>query len=588
MKKLRNEQGYALAIAILVITVLSILGISLMATTGNSKKMAGNEQQNQAAYYIAEAGLNLKKAEIKKAADQFRKETAGWTGSKLEDALLQPPKISTSTTYNSKNSNGTNKVFDTANASAKVTVSITPEPIAKTANNNPITNKQNYIYKIKSVGTIDNQKRTLTSTMSYDLTVNSEEQKPEVKPDEEIEGYLNPYIHALEKLEFSGGLLSTRIILGLDKSKYQSNFPFKSDGAWGTYYDKKLNKKYTGSTCEVESRDANYKIIQDKLDKCLSNKKNSLNITYNQKDKINLDPFPTKEFSELDGIKKNFPTESKIVTSSNSVIPSGIYSIKDKQVSKINIGNNDVTLIMSENIFSNNVNISGTGNLKIITNDFITFNEQRFNFDKNNVTIISKSNIHIANTFGNIDAAEIKLIANKVSFNGGGSDIMTKNLISIFANENIDINSNNPFPNSRANIYYKGTNAAKFNDGQDLSANLDFLNSTISSFNITKFSGNAHFRKINPKVDSFEIGGATNTFAYNFIYAPGYTVNIVGGKAFKGSLVAKNINIENGLIEPDQPTPPNDNGSNNGGSIITDSTFSDALDSGTLEIDNER
>ncbi|WP_299510786.1 pilus assembly PilX N-terminal domain-containing protein [uncultured Rummeliibacillus sp.] len=60
-----NENGYTLIIVILTLVVITILGLGLMGTTANSLKISSHERDNQSAYYIAEAGLVQKRAEIK-------------------------------------------------------------------------------------------------------------------------------------------------------------------------------------------------------------------------------------------------------------------------------------------------------------------------------------------------------------------------------------------------------------------------------------------------------------------------------------------------------------------------------------------
>lgn len=61
---LQNEHGYTLIIVTLLIVVISILGLSLMATTATTLKQSDGERNNQSSFYIAEAGLVQKKKEL--------------------------------------------------------------------------------------------------------------------------------------------------------------------------------------------------------------------------------------------------------------------------------------------------------------------------------------------------------------------------------------------------------------------------------------------------------------------------------------------------------------------------------------------
>lgn len=593
MKQLRNEQGYALAIAVLVITVLSILGISLMATTGNSKKMANKEQENQAAYYIAEAGMNLKKAEIKKAADLFRKDTAGWKDSKIEEALKQPPKINLSTTYNSKNSNGTDKVFDTNNASAKVTVEYTTKPGAKTTTDNQTKAVQNYIYKIKSVGMIDNQKRTITSTMSYDLTVNSEEQKPDEKPDEEIDGYYpiegipEASIHALESFSFHQDSLKGKLLFGFDKKNTSSFFPFLKEEGGGKYF-------YTKNDYVQHGGCKNKKCLE------LGN-----NMQFNRPDQVKLYPFPTKEFELLDSL---FPSKAKEIEISDNdkptSIPSGIYKVTNTNFAKgkklnLDIGNNDVKIIMkgvTDLSFSGNpINILGSGNITIYTDNFELLDYRKADFHNNDVTMISTSKFSITGS-SSINLRSLKLITKNFNSQGDTKIFSTSNS-RFFVSNHITLNVNLVGP--LGNIFYSGTDDIIVSEtgAFSMNFNIDSLKGSLSNFNTNGLRGNILLRNKYP-VKPIKFTGSPSTLNGIFLYAPGYSIVFNNNKPFTGVVVAKNINVIQGQVEYAEPSistskPPTNenggnNGSNNGDSIIIDSSFSDAIDSGTVEIDNDR
>lgn len=64
MKVLKNERGAGLALAIFLILLVSVIGISLLQTSAHSLKQVDDERTDQSVYYIAESGLNLAKADI--------------------------------------------------------------------------------------------------------------------------------------------------------------------------------------------------------------------------------------------------------------------------------------------------------------------------------------------------------------------------------------------------------------------------------------------------------------------------------------------------------------------------------------------
>ncbi len=59
-----NEQGYSLLLAIFAIAIFTVLGLSIFTISANTKKISTNEREDQAVYYLAEAGLVEKKAEL--------------------------------------------------------------------------------------------------------------------------------------------------------------------------------------------------------------------------------------------------------------------------------------------------------------------------------------------------------------------------------------------------------------------------------------------------------------------------------------------------------------------------------------------
>ncbi|NNU75973.1 PilX N-terminal domain-containing pilus assembly protein [Clostridium estertheticum] len=60
-----GHKGSALLVVLLVMVVVSLLGMTLLTVTASNFKMTGKERDNQAVYYIAEAGCNYKVNDIK-------------------------------------------------------------------------------------------------------------------------------------------------------------------------------------------------------------------------------------------------------------------------------------------------------------------------------------------------------------------------------------------------------------------------------------------------------------------------------------------------------------------------------------------
>jgi Tfp pilus assembly protein PilX len=67
MKKARDEQGFALVSAIVLLTVIMGLGMGLLLFTDNQQKAAGREQASESAFNVAEAALNAQISQVSRA-----------------------------------------------------------------------------------------------------------------------------------------------------------------------------------------------------------------------------------------------------------------------------------------------------------------------------------------------------------------------------------------------------------------------------------------------------------------------------------------------------------------------------------------
>lgn len=83
MKKSRdvinNEEGIALIMALLIITIFSLLGLSLLGLTINNVKSSTIERNCQSSFYIAEAGTNEKLNDINQSIMNFYKSSTNYS-----------------------------------------------------------------------------------------------------------------------------------------------------------------------------------------------------------------------------------------------------------------------------------------------------------------------------------------------------------------------------------------------------------------------------------------------------------------------------------------------------------------------------
>src|SRR5690625_4551954 len=66
-----RDSGYILVGVLLAITILSVVGVSLVSLSANSVKTSSSERDNQAVYYIAEAGLIFLASEFERAVSEI-------------------------------------------------------------------------------------------------------------------------------------------------------------------------------------------------------------------------------------------------------------------------------------------------------------------------------------------------------------------------------------------------------------------------------------------------------------------------------------------------------------------------------------
>lgn len=147
-KHLTNERGMSLLMVLLLMTVLTVLGMSVMSIVINNTKTTSSERDNQSAYYIAEAGITK---QMKAAEDAARKLYPLQTTAPGFYTNLESQIVKTTTLTDFASSFG-------EKPSAKVT-------IAKVSGENP---RQ---YKITSVGTIGKRSKQLekTFTISWEM-----------------------------------------------------------------------------------------------------------------------------------------------------------------------------------------------------------------------------------------------------------------------------------------------------------------------------------------------------------------------------------------------------------------------------------
>lgn len=140
-----NENGYTLAIVLIVIMVFSILGMSIMAMSMNSVKMSAGEEKDQSVFYIAEAALTVEMKNIENNINESYNENKDETSffDDLSSKILSTAKPSTA------------KFDDSPGYNPKAEIMV-----MQLNNTNPRS------YKVTSTGYIDKKKRVVEQEFS--------------------------------------------------------------------------------------------------------------------------------------------------------------------------------------------------------------------------------------------------------------------------------------------------------------------------------------------------------------------------------------------------------------------------------------
>lgn len=215
-KYVKSNDGYALVIALLVITVVTVLGLGILTTTSSSKKLSEEESKDQTAYYIAEAGLNQKKEELKDAKvvyddfvksvkdqkltkEQFVNKLRTFAEGRLSEQL-KPVEYGTDL-FQRKN----------AKANVKTVMNVSETELKFTITSTGI---------IKSNDSTNEKKRTVQSVDSYKLAITE-------KPAEEEFGTSKYVVHALGDFKFVNGTIKGRLGFKQSSQGRSNTFPYE-------------------------------------------------------------------------------------------------------------------------------------------------------------------------------------------------------------------------------------------------------------------------------------------------------------------------------------------------------------------------
>ncbi|MBQ0138380.1 MAG: pilus assembly PilX N-terminal domain-containing protein, partial [Kurthia sp.] len=347
-KYLRNEHGYALIIALLAITVITVLGLSVLATAGASKSNVDREEKDQSAYYIAEAGLNLKKAELQKIESLFTSFQAQQKAEEEKNKMTSAAFIAAFKAYADSELQQvvkpTNYVATTSQCDAgTVCKEVFELRAAKAAVQTKVDITANdFIYTVTSTGFVDKQKRKIQSTLSYHLDAKAYK--------EAVNSFSKYAIHAIDTLTINKGIVTGALGFAQQPKEITNvKFPFGTDSA-DSYISAPSKEIYKGC------KPSNQHICDNSY---LSAAEAKGDIVFNDTALPTIPEFPVDEFP-IDTTKywdKKIPNTAKKISTDTL---NGDYELNVSDLSKINhtidIGENNVNLFFtSDLVLTNNV-----------------------------------------------------------------------------------------------------------------------------------------------------------------------------------------------------------------------------------------
>lgn len=577
-KYVKSNDGYALVIALLVITVVTVLGLGILTTTSSSKKLSEEENKDQTAYYIAEAGLNQKKEELKDAKvvyddfvnssevkgqkltkEQFVSKLRTFAEGRLSEQL-EPIEYGADI-FKRKN----------AKANVKTVMNVSETELKFTITSTGI---------IKSNDSTNEKKRTVQSVDSYKLAITE-------KPAEEEFGTSKYVVHALGNLSITNGKIVG--ILGFAQPQTMSNtFPFIGNAGDAYYIGGTSKTTYkpcpwwkNSNTCGNTS----YKDISVAV-------KNA-DAVFNDSELPKIPEFPKEKFISLDtitqppnvtNIQQGLPTKRPI--------PSGSYKITRADLdsaSDLNIGNNNVNLYLPDaDLKGLQKSFIGTGILNIFTNSFQVYGNTNINFDSINLTIYSKSLFRVSNTGTITTKGNIEAYSSQMNL-AGDSNVLSDKKIYLYIYNDFLMGASSTLKSPDSRIYYTGLTQFNIEGGFSDKILIDSLYSSLLLNSGVTVEGNIILRNKGNSNEKVLINGKSSISAPLYVYAPKFDLDIAGTATIFGSVIGKNIKVSGGGTSITYNTQPPNNGGSTGGATgggSIDSSLTPNSDGGSIEVNN--
>lgn len=511
-RRLTNNSGFALISVILAITIISVLGTSVVGVTLNSVKTSFTERDDQAIFYIAEAGLTVEVEKMKLRAEEIYENKGLLNISSCDNDLecIENLRVTAAEDFFTELQSVEELIIENNDFENVTNGKIKPKAEVKVKQLSDIETPYSREYMITSEGFIDDKSRTVEQLVAF--TWPGVDQSITLTPDDSNDTIENlpkgTAAYVKEGITHNGGTVKGNI--GSLKCNTVEKVVKITNG--GSYV---VGDIYLPEHCVDRSIDAPQYMFDEGRFSKFAKPSTVSNIP-------NLPSFPL--------VPEYTKPKDKIVGDNGGfkVINDGNLNITDYRVS-------DYTLDMS----------TESGNLQ--------FGE---------VKIVSdyKLRINVGDKDRNLVVDTLDIPQGSIQIVGSGTlNIYVKNVFTIGGGSKINEGGNR----ERLNVFYRGNKSVNFGGAQKLNGSIYLSEANMTIGNSAKLTGNIFIGG-----NSLIISGHADAES-QIILAPNAHVSIDNSGKVIGAVFANSLHlsgggdrivfeegwIDEGPISPPKPEP---------------------------------
>ncbi|MFY3792770.1 pilus assembly PilX N-terminal domain-containing protein [Ureibacillus sp. MALMAid1270] len=541
MKHLKNQHGYGMFIAVMLILLVTTIGISLLTLTLNTNKTAANERKDQSTFYFAEAGINLEKANLLNVFKKIDQEIINeFNGLDYDSQVNLLNKYSNdfsiyyTSQMNQRFCSNFNLLYHSSDTPNKCNTNkyTSSFQLGEQFGKQPVVDTSvqfaclvDCVVEISSKGYFEDSPGQ-SRTVSQKLLINANPKLTEGNPGsggESSSGGGDP----IEALENYAAIISNDIYINsiVTGNVATLNGKISIDGG------PSINGLLAASNLS--------KLIYPNWMNGIKEKYTPLPSFHTTNLVDFLPEFP--DFQIKDGIST--PLHQNVVSNGKTIIENGILNLPDdtsftlpltkdtrfhsikiynNRLLTIEVGNKNINLYVENlDLTNGDIKINGTGTVNI--------------YVKNKFTIASQSYFDIGNNQVNMYVKDFDIKQGMINFGSAAK-------FNAYVTESINVKgyiNQNGSP-AASNIYYKGTDEVTFGNETQIYSSIYNKTSHFKLLNGAGIYGNFYTGGNN-----VTLNGGVKSNGHWFV-APNADLTVTSGGYLKGTVVAKSLKVING------------------------------------------